>query len=209
MNSTEVIVWLRPRGVTDAADRDLLALAVAEASGLPPGQVVIEQRCSHCGGPHGRPVVAGPADGVGRQLYVSLSRAGEFVAVAVTKAGPVGIDLESIAAVARAGVDEVAFSPAELLALGSLDAGAAASARTRLWTGKEAVLKAVGTGLRTDLRDVSLRLPLHTVQVAAGTGDGTDTDTGTTAQLMEFEAGAGYAGTVAVLAEIRPQLTFR
>ncbi|MCU1420493.1 MAG: 4-phosphopantetheinyl transferase [Microbacteriaceae bacterium] len=86
----------------------------------------VTQVCPDCGGDHGRPVVAEP----GR--WVSLSRSGGLVAVAFSTAGPVGVDLESRAAVARHPVRGLRHPDA------------------REWTTKEAVLKADGRGLRVD-----------------------------------------------------------
>ena len=72
--------------------------------------------------------------------FVSLSRVGSLVAVAVTDVAAVGLDIESVASVARAPVADVLLHPSETASShGKL---------ARLWCAKEAVLKAAGVGLR-------------------------------------------------------------
>jgi 4'-phosphopantetheinyl transferase len=101
-----------------------------------PADVSIVQRCATCGGPHGRPEVAGHPD-----IGVSLAHSHGVVAAAAGTV-PVGIDVE-------------AFPPADGLAAVDLSAaltaaeiGAIESApdRTRAmllaWVRKEACLKA-------------------------------------------------------------------
>ena len=82
------------------ADRDAVAsvlllvrLAVAERCGVAPDQVRVRRRCPRCGSAaHGVPV-AYRADG-GSVPHVSLSRARRLVVVALSDAGPVGVDIE-------------------------------------------------------------------------------------------------------------------
>ena len=194
-----VHVFLRPRGATDAADRLRMRAAVAEVAGAVASSVGLEQRCTRCGGPHGRVRVVSPAACV--PWGVSLSRAGASVAVAVSVLGPVGIDIESIDAVARRDLDDVAFTPGELAALSILPADAAARARTRLWTIKEAVLKLTGDGLNVDPRELSVgstgaleawpNAPFALPRL----------------QLRQVDAGVGLLGTVAVLGDAPIHIT--
>ncbi|TFD30658.1 4'-phosphopantetheinyl transferase family protein [Cryobacterium cryoconiti] len=206
----DVVVVLAPRGPTDADDRLLLATAAAWVLGVAPPSVRIERSCPHCGGTdHGRPLVAvspGAGSGAG-PLHVSLSRAGRSAAFALTFLGPVGIDVESVAAVSRAGVDPalfdaVAFGPAELAALSAVPSSDAADARARMWTAKEAALKCTGDGLRVDPRDLTVGLPGREdppdVVLTAWRGAGFPVEA---LRLRGFEPGAGLVGTVAVLSE--------
>ncbi|MFC5928333.1 4'-phosphopantetheinyl transferase superfamily protein [Cryobacterium melibiosiphilum] len=195
-----VHVFLGPRGVTDAADRLALRAAVAEVagSGTALSSVGLEQRCTRCGGAHGRARVVSPAACV--SWGVSLSRAGASVAVAVNPSGPIGIDIESIAALAHRAVDDVAFTPGELARLGDLPPCPAARARTRLWTIKEAVLKLTGDGLNVDPRDL--------VTGAGGTLESWPDASFSLVRLhlLTFDAGPGLVGTIAVLGDTPPGL---
>jgi 4'-phosphopantetheinyl transferase len=127
-----------------AAARAALRLAAAAALGRDPATVPLTRDA------HGRPVVAGGA------LHVSLSHSGPVGAVALA-GHPVGVDVEHL----RADRDELAiarrwFTPAEArLVEAGPDRAASFGA---LWTAKEAVLKALGTGLAGGLDRVALRL---------------------------------------------------
>lgn len=130
----------------------LLRFVVADRSGVAPRRVAVRQRCETCGGlDHGRPEVEG--------LYVSLATAESLVVVATSEQVPLGVDVEPARAARFSGFDEVALSPAEVAALAALPADERAAARVRWWTRKEALLKATGTGLRTDPRLLPVQLP--------------------------------------------------
>ncbi len=112
--------------------------------GVPAQVVRFDRICPVCGGPHGRPTVS---DHPG--LHLSLTRTTALVGVAVTTAGPVGIDIEKVAAAAFDGFEEVALHPGERQP-GGLLTGRAGRPNATAWVRKEAALKALGTGLRTD-----------------------------------------------------------
>jgi len=172
---TSSIVRLLPRGSDADADRALLVGAVAELLGVDPGGVTVLRHCDHCGGgDHGRPVVSGPAHPL---VWASLSRAGSLVAVVATTVAPVGIDIESLERVAAAGFDDVAFSATEREALRS--SADPTRRRAELWSAKEAVLKARGTGLRIDPREVDVENPADGIR------------------LERLDVPAGYAGSLA------------
>jgi 4'-phosphopantetheinyl transferase len=127
------------------AGRALLRRLAAEQLGVAPGDVPLEQRCPDCGGPHGRPVIAGS------DLRVSLARcAGGAVAVAAWGAD-IGVDVE-----------ERAQSPERLAAIREV-AGEQGRAGIARWTAVEAVLKADGRGLRVDPRLVRIDGDLATI----------------------------------------------
>jgi 4'-phosphopantetheinyl transferase len=135
----DVIVEVHPRGDDDRA------LLAAVAARLVDGPV--RYQCPYCGGTdHGQPRVRG--------AFVSLARAGDLVAVAATRTGPVGIDIETVDAVAASGFDDVAFTETERRRIALCDEPDLL--RATLWTAKEALLKASGTGLRTDPREVDV-----------------------------------------------------
>jgi len=114
----------------------LIRKCAARLLGIDSAEVSILQRCATCGGPHGRPEIAGHPE-----IGVSLAHSRGVVAAAAGTV-PVGIDVE-------------AFPPADGLAVGDLSAaltsaevGAIESAsdpqRALLlaWVRKEACLKA-------------------------------------------------------------------
>ncbi|MEU2664935.1 4'-phosphopantetheinyl transferase superfamily protein [Micromonospora sp. NPDC007220] len=120
----------------------LLRRAGAALLGRTEAEIVVEH------GRDGRPLVTVPGAGARVELPVSVSRADGVVAVAARAAGPVGIDVEwcrPLPALALAGRW---FAPAEAAWLAGRDADGRARDFLRLWTAKEAVGKALGTGLR-------------------------------------------------------------
>lgn len=112
--------------------------------GVPAPLVTFDRTCPWCAGRHGRPTVRDHPT-----LHLSLSRTTSLVGLVVTTAGPVGIDVEQVAGAAFAGFDEVALHPVERAEV-DLRAERLDRARAMTWVRKEAALKALGTGLRTD-----------------------------------------------------------
>lgn len=106
--------------------------------------VRFDRTCPVCGHQHGRPTVV---DHPG--LHVSLSRTTSLVGLAVTTVGPVGIDVEEVENAAFAGYEEVALHPVEREPAGP-SPERVDRANATAWVRKEAALKALGTGLRTD-----------------------------------------------------------
>ena len=93
-------------------------------------------------------------------LQFNVSHSGELIMIAIAVGREVGIDVEKI----RTGfdVEELAgrfFSDRERGTLASLDAHAKTEAFFRLWTRKEAYLKARGTGLSAPLDQFDLSFP--------------------------------------------------
>ena len=93
-------------------------------------------------GEHGKPFVqsGGP--------HFNLSHAENRAVIAVTWAGPVGVDVERINPErARPEIAERFFAPQEIAELAGLSGDEYSNAFFQLWSRKEAVLKAVGTGI--------------------------------------------------------------
>src|SRR5690606_38644752 len=81
-------------------------------------------------------------------LHFNLSHSGSIMALAVTRAGPVGVDVERIDA-SRSMEELVArnFAPGEQAAFLALPEGERTDAFFEIWTRKEAFLKVTGEGL--------------------------------------------------------------
>lgn len=114
---------------------------VATMLDLPPTDILVGRSCPRCGSSeHGRPWarVRGRRD----EVPVSLTRCGEHLMTAVDAPGTgrLGIDLEAVAAISRG------WDPALVLHPSEPDPHAPAE-RAAVWARKEAVLKALGTGL--------------------------------------------------------------
>ncbi|MCH7226405.1 4'-phosphopantetheinyl transferase family protein [Haloferula sp. A504] len=93
-------------------------------------------------GPGGKPRVDQPG------LEFNLSHSETLAALVVSDAGPVGVDLEPLDRAPTLLECEDSFChPAERAEL-PVDTGSRAIALLHLWTAKEALLKAVGTGLQ-------------------------------------------------------------
>lgn len=122
----------------------LARLVVGGLGGQPGGSVRFDRTCQQCGEQHGRPVVVGDAG-----LHVSLSRAGDWVAVAVTRLSPVGVDIEGLDGVGFEGYAGVALHDSERTAVERCD-GHRLRRRAVAWVRKESALKALGTGLVVD-----------------------------------------------------------
>lgn len=111
-----------------------------------PGSLRFDRTCETCGAPHGRPRLLDQPS-----LHFSLSRTATLVALAVTRSGPVGVDVERRGATSFDGFAEVALHPDERTT------GPASVDGLTAWVRKEAALKALGVGLRTD--PTSIRTP--------------------------------------------------
>lgn len=127
----------RQYAVAHVALRLVLGARLGQA---PEAVELVREVCPTCGGPHGRPAVAG-----GRPHF-SLSHSGDLVLIALAPR-PVGVDVEQVptaeAAVELAG----ALHPREAAELAELLPAAAPMAFGRAWARKEAFLKGLGTGL--------------------------------------------------------------
>lgn len=136
-------VEVDPRAGDDTSDSEGTAVEVTAADAR------TGRMCPACGSSvHGRPWARVP--GHGGEIGVSLSRSGPHLLTAVRLGGGVGADVESIAAV------DAGWDPGLVLAPGEEHLARTPEARARLWAGKEAVLKLLGTGLRTPMSEVRL-----------------------------------------------------
>jgi len=165
--------------------RTSLRLLLSRYTGAPPEEIAFRYE------PGGKPALAGIA---GWQFNVSHSR--DLAAVAISRYDALGIDLELIdAGFPRRETAPDILAADELSDLDALPPALQAAYFFQLWTLKEALLKAVGSGLSLDPREIRIRLDeaLTPALISAPPEF-------VHASLHRFSLQAGYAAALAVLA---------
>jgi 4'-phosphopantetheinyl transferase len=123
--------------------------------------------------PFGKPFLASPGLG----YWFNCSSVDGLLLVAASRTGPVGADIETLERCIPVWEDASrTFAPAEQTRLAALNPGMRPLAFARLWTAKEAVLKARGTGIVNGLaepglehlEDLSTPPPWRPVQMHVG-----------------------------------------
>jgi 4'-phosphopantetheinyl transferase len=159
--------------------------------GIDPGAVRLDRRCPDCDRPHGKVHLAdGDSD-----IQVSVSHSGDWVLVAAYRGHAVGVDVESVNPdLDHIGLARIALTDAERERL-AFD-GDKAISFTTTWARKEAVVKALGEGLRTPLNGFEVSPP----------GDGARIVTWplrpelvSRVHLLDLDADDGHRAAVAVL----------
>jgi 4'-phosphopantetheinyl transferase len=215
----EVHVWWMRPGAPDAAASarcaallppdeaaecgDLVADAAARAR-LAQRAFLRAVLARYCGAPapalrlargaRGKPALAPPHAG----LAFNLTHTDGLVGVAVAAAARVGLDAEPAARRPRADPLRVArrhFAPAEVAALEAASDGARAALFLRLWTLKEAYVKALGHGIGADP-------PLRGFAFDLGSGE-LDLDAGADLDFDDAIDGVGSAAAAPPAAAIR------
>jgi 4'-phosphopantetheinyl transferase len=141
-------------------------LASAALGGEPPPSRVLIRTSE------GRLALAAPAAPLNAQFDLSLAHAGESAAIAFSRCGAVGVDIEALSSLSESEERRLArYSLAESEFIQWCNVAPELRARllTRAWTRKEAVLKALGLGLAGDVRSVTTRL--ESAEQAATDGD--------------------------------------
>jgi 4'-phosphopantetheinyl transferase len=139
VNPADLVVRLRRTAGDERREaRALLASTVAWCAGVPEGSVTLNRSAS------GAPVPGGGAAG----LHVSLSHTRGLVAVAVSRLGPVGVDVEAVRPLPALALSRRWFAPEDTEWLLERPEERVGVEFLLLWTGKEAVGKLYGTGLR-------------------------------------------------------------
>lgn len=121
------------------AGRRLLARLMPGGPVEPPAAVPIQVR------PTGQPM---PRSGV----HISVSHSEKMLSVALTRSGPVGVDVESRSGFERNAmvVDRIAHDEERAFVGTASQPEAALSRRLKIWTRKEALSKAMGVGIGFD-----------------------------------------------------------
>nr|WP_245238688.1 4'-phosphopantetheinyl transferase superfamily protein [Streptomyces sp. MZ04] len=170
------------RAVYVAAHTALRRRLGAYLSVDPTAVELVRLPCPGCGGPHGRPAVAG-----GAGPHFSLSHTDGLALLAFADR-PVGVDIERLPAAGVVNDVAAALHPRERAELAALPAPERPPAFARCWTRKEACLKGTGAGLAGDGMTALL----------VGTGSAPTPVPGWT--VTDVAVPEGYAAAVAVAA---------
>ena len=124
-----------------------------------------------------------------RSLWTSLSHVDGYIVLAVTAAGPVGIDIELASrATVMPEIAERVCHPADAAAIAGLVPPAWNTALLALWVRKEALLKAAGVGLEREMNGFSAP-ESGLLSLSPPAGEMT--------QLRMLDAGPDWVGAVA------------
>lgn len=178
--------------------RALIRGVAAQELGVATKDVVIDSSCFDCGKPHGKPKVAG--------LEVSISHSGDWVALAVTDASPVGVDVEEVRDAEVDDLAGIAFSATELAVFRAVPATDKRGAFFTYWSRKEAVVKATGKGMSVPMSRLTLTAHDEPPRVVASAAP--EVEIGAV-HMADLNAGDGYRASVAVFGDTGPEVTER
>ncbi|WP_042434661.1 4'-phosphopantetheinyl transferase family protein [Streptacidiphilus anmyonensis] len=124
-----------------------LRAVLAARTGVPASELRFERApCPCCGALHGRPRLTS-ADGP----EFSLSHGGDLVLIGLAPPTvPIGVDVERLPGAETVHETTASLHPAERAELAAASGGPSPASFARIWTRKEAYLKALGTGLGRD-----------------------------------------------------------
>lgn len=147
----------------------------------------------------GKPFVASPA---GSGIEFSYSDSGDLALVAVGRGRSVGVDVESLRPLSDlAGVAERFFAVEECAALLALSEPEREAGFYRLWTRKEAYIKALGTGLGHPLAQFVVTIATNDARLVSVAGNAA---AAAPVAMRSIEVGVGYESALVVM---RPDLT--
>lgn len=170
--------------------RVLAKTLVGRRLGIPAADVVFDATCEDCDKQHGPPRIPGST------LRLSISHSGDRVGLALTDGAELGLDVESTTRRADDGLLDYALSEAERTAVADLPDDDRTRAFFRYWTGKEALMKATGKGLRIPLTSLTLSAPGERTRLVSSEAPTLDP---ATTRLAPLQPGDGYDAAVAVL----------
>jgi 4'-phosphopantetheinyl transferase len=145
-------------------------------------------------GATGKPLLSGPFAASGVQF--NLAHSGGLAAFAVARDRPVGVDVEQLRKVPELPqLIERFFSARECAAVSQLSAEEQTRAFFRLWTRKEAWLKATGEGMSGLLKTVEVLGPPGGLEVRAKLPGG---EAETRLSLLDLAPAPGFLGALAL-----------
>ena len=140
---------------------------------------------------HGKPRIST----TGVEIFFNLSHSDSIASVVVATA-EVGIDLEHVKRLINPAEAEGALAPGERQALAAFEGRARLEAFYRCWTRKEALIKAIGSGLRTPLE--SFEVPVTSEPEANVSFDLSATQSPASWRVVSFEPCPEVVGAVAI-----------
>ena len=147
-------------------------------------------------GSRGKPFLAGPL--LNSRLWFNLAHSADLALVAISRTGPVGVDVEFIKPIPE--VDQLVshfFSSRESDAFAATPLDERSIAFFNLWTRKEAWLKAIGEGIAHSLSLVEVTfLPGEPARLLRLPGN---SETSQRWYLHDLRPAKGFAGAVAAL----------
>jgi 4'-phosphopantetheinyl transferase len=131
-----------------ALTRAILRHLLSKATGVPADKIAFAE------GPYGKPCLAGT-----HGPHFNVSHSGCWALIGFSDSRDIGVDIEFMrAAGGELDLARSFFSAAECRSLEGLDRDMLLSSFYRIWTCKEAVLKAHGAGITEHLKDFSVEL---------------------------------------------------
>lgn len=128
------------------AAHGMLRQVLSEATGQPAQQLSFQEN------PWGKPALSD----LHRDFYFSISHSSDRFLVALSRTGPVGVDIEKIADDAPYDIADQIMTPGEQSLLMRIPAQDRRQTFYDLWARKEAVAKAIGRGLDIDFRTIEV-----------------------------------------------------
>jgi 4'-phosphopantetheinyl transferase len=175
----------------------LMRLALSQYVHQPPSAITVLRTCPICSRPHGKPrLTSGLAP-----IELSVSHAGDRVAVAIAWRTPIGVDVEQIRA--DLPVDELisqTLTPEEAKELDDLCGTGRVVCFLTYWTRKEAVVKAIGRGLAEPLRSFSVTRPDEPPRITTWPAA---PELAGRLSLHDLHPGDGHLATLAVIGDCR------
>ena len=140
-----------------------------------------------------------------RNLHFNLSHSDDAALIAISGAGPIGIDVERIRG--NMNIDGLAahcFTSEERSALEPLQGDAAVDLFFRLWTAKEAYVKAIGRGLSQNPQSVQISVNVDSTVTLVTVND--DREEASRWRLHSFSPQPGYLATLAAPLGVLPDV---